>query len=548
MKNSILAFIFLFLIFQCFSQKEGNIWYFGSAGIDFNSGTPQALTNSAMNTSETCATISDNNGDLLFYTNGGSLWSSIGAVWNRNHQIMPNGLLMDTAGCSSASQGCVIIPNPSNSNEYYLFTLDCVENQFSSNPSNRGLRYTKVNMTLDSGFGDVTEKGVMVMPIPLSSFGSAGYETVSAIPHSNGIDYWIIANRNGSICKILVSNSGISQWSCENFGTDQLTPSPVGNKIMVGNVLYNFNQSTGSFSDSIQLNGYCSSFSSNGKVLYTNDGNNILQYDLTSTNILASEIVITNIVSECPRLAPDGKIYFFGNSGQYLIGAINCPNNLGLSCDYYGGTILDLGPGKSKVYSVPNFLQNYFFKSNEDNQIVSSCSIYLWDVNGQTYNESGQYTTILNNNQGCDSIIKLNLTINQNTTSTQSQTALDSYTWPLNNQTYIQSGTYTATIPNAAGCDSVVTLNLTLNYTGITENSEAQILISPNPASDNVLLKVSEQFIGKNYLIYDNSGRKIMEGIISQKEMIIKIGAFDDGIYLIKVNNEIQNTFRIIKQ
>jgi hypothetical protein len=30
--------------------------------------------------------------------------------------------------------------------------------------------------------------------------------------------------------------------------------------------------------------------------------------------------------------------------------------------------------------------------------------------------------------------------------------------------------------------------------------------------------------------------------------MVIKIGAFDDGIYLIKVNNEIQNTFRIIKQ
>ncbi len=53
--------------------------------------------------------------------------------------------------------------------------------------------------------------------------------------------------------------------------------------------------------------------------------------------------------------------------------------------------------------------------------------------------------------------------------STQTQTALDSYTWPLNGQTYTQSGTYTDTLVNAAGCDSVVTLNLTLSFTGIDE-------------------------------------------------------------------------------
>jgi hypothetical protein len=61
----------------------------------------------------------------------------------------------------------------------------------------------------------------------------------------------------------------------------------------------------------------------------------------------------------------------------------------------------------------------------------------------------------------------LNLTINQPSSSTQSETALDSYTWPVNGQTYTQSGTYSATIPNAAGCDSVITLDLTLSYTGI---------------------------------------------------------------------------------
>jgi hypothetical protein len=180
--------------------------------------------------------------------------------------------------------------------------------------------------------------------------------------------------------------------------------------------------------------------------------------------------------------------------------------------------------------------------SSTNTTTVSACDSYTW--NGQLYSQSGVYSGPTIN---CVSE-SLNLTVNSSTSSSQAATALDSYNWSLNNQTYIQSGTYTATIPNAAGCDSVVTLNLTLNFTGITENLEAQISISPNPASDYVSLKVSESLLGKNYFIYDNSGRKIMEGIISQKEMVIKIGAFDDGIYLIKVNNEIQNTFRIIKQ
>jgi hypothetical protein len=58
--------------------------------------------------------------------------------------------------------------------------------------------------------------------------------------------------------------------------------------------------------------------------------------------------------------------------------------------------------------------------------------------------------------------------------SSQTQTALDSYTWPVNGQTYTQSGQYIDTLLNAAGCDSIVTLDLTLSFTGIDEiNSNA---------------------------------------------------------------------------
>jgi len=56
-----------------------------------------------------------------------------------------------------------------------------------------------------------------------------------------------------------------------------------------------------------------------------------------------------------------------------------------------------------------------------------------------------------------------------NTSSTQTQTAIDSYTWPINGQAYTQSGSYTAVIPNTAGCDSTITLNLTIGFTGIDD-------------------------------------------------------------------------------
>jgi hypothetical protein len=92
-------------------------------------------------------------------------------------------------------------------------------------------------------------------------------------------------------------------------------------------------------------------------------------------------------------------------------------------------------------------------------QNVSACSSYLW--NGNNYTSSGTYFNIIPNALGCDSIMTLNLTIIQPTSSTQTVSACSSYLWNGNN--YTNSGTYFNTIPNALGCDSIMTLNLTIN-------------------------------------------------------------------------------------
>jgi len=93
-------------------------------------------------------------------------------------------------------------------------------------------------------------------------------------------------------------------------------------------------------------------------------------------------------------------------------------------------------------------------------QQVTACLSYLW--NGQTYVQSGTYSDTLQTVVGCDSIVSLNLTISDSITGpTTQQNACGPYTW--NGQIYAQSGTYTYNGTTANGCDSSATLVLTID-------------------------------------------------------------------------------------
>src|SRR5580765_2825219 len=85
MKKILLLLSLSFIQITAFAQHQADNWFFGTyAGLDFSSGSPVAVSTGALTTTEGCSTISDAQGNLLFYTNGVS-------VWNRNNQIMPNG-------------------------------------------------------------------------------------------------------------------------------------------------------------------------------------------------------------------------------------------------------------------------------------------------------------------------------------------------------------------------------------------------------------------------------------------------------------------------
>ena len=166
-----------------FSQNQ--IWHFGErAGIDFNTSPPTNITTGQMIAQEGCSSISDNRGNLLFYSNGVR-------VWNRNHTIMPNG--NGLMGDLSATMSCLIVPKPGDTTQYYIFTLDELA-------GSAGMRYSIVDMTLNGGLGDVSSKNV--------PFRTNMTEKMVALRRCDG-NVWIISH----------------QWNSKNFYADLLTPS-----------------------------------------------------------------------------------------------------------------------------------------------------------------------------------------------------------------------------------------------------------------------------------------------------------------------------------
>jgi len=96
------------------------------------------------------------------------------------------------------------------------------------------------------------------------------------------------------------------------------------------------------------------------------------------------------------------------------------------------------------------------------NTSINGCDNYVWFSNGVTYTSDGSYTNISTNSNGCLQYDTLNLTINNNTYSTDYQISCDSFVW-IDGNTYVApNNAATYIIPNMGGCDSIITLNLTI--------------------------------------------------------------------------------------
>jgi len=359
------ALLFCIAIFQStFAQspKRANIWYFGEqAGLDFTPGHPVPLTDGAMKAFEGSAVISDANGNLQFYTNGGDM-PYPGGIWNKHHQLMPNGDLDGSGGCNSAFQSSLILPHPKYESIYYLFTTDCIENN-----STGGLRYSVIDMTLDGGKGDVVSKDIL-LTTPVD-------ESLTAVQNANGKDWWVIAHKlhTDTFYVYNFTAQGITGLVKKRIGpvtpdyAGSLKASTNGEKLVYSGLnftaLFDFNAQTGLLSNYLNLGiaSYSATFSPNCQYLYVANGVNrkifqfdIIQHDIPSTAVIVGTTASTGFGGM--QLGPDDRIYVARFVTSSYLGVIMNPNLKGVNCNYVDDGINLAGRyGKG---GLPNFANN----------------------------------------------------------------------------------------------------------------------------------------------------------------------------------------------
>jgi gliding motility-associated-like protein len=373
------SFLLLLIIFSnfVFSQSPAGIWYFGKkAGITFNAGpNPINLNGGELETDEGCATLCDGNGNLLFYTDGIK-------VWNRNHQVMPNG--NGLKGDPSSTQSAVIVPKPGSTNLYYIFTVDELG-------KTNGMNYSIIDLNEDGGFGDIILKNTALFTPTL--------EKITAVKHSNETSVWIIGHKynSSSFISYELSNSGLSIPVTSNVGPNfsnntqktigYMKSSPNGKFIACANSgamssmqLFSFNNSNGHLnlisSSDFDFNGlgaYGIEFSSNSELLYVsqvdyiNQLSQIFQFSIISEDetiindsktLISSQNYTNNSfigLFAALQLGPDQKIYIARNNSFYL-SAINNPNTIGLGCQFVENAISLQNQCK---YGLPSFVTSY---------------------------------------------------------------------------------------------------------------------------------------------------------------------------------------------
>lgn len=129
--------------------------------------------------------------------------------------------------------------------------------------------------------------------------------------------------------------------------------------------------------------------------------------------------------------------------------------------------------GFSLSGSTSNWVLGYPLTTSTSSATISvqGCGSYTSPSGNYTWNMPGTYQDTVLSIAGCDSILTINLSLGQNTASAISLNDCESVVSPSGNQTWFASGTYSDTIPNAAGCDSVITINVDIDTSSASINA-----------------------------------------------------------------------------
>lgn len=329
--------------------------------------------------------FSDNNGDLLVYTDGA-------LVYNKNHERINFGEALNSHAISPS----IIIPRPLSENYLYIFTIGYTEML-----SPLGFFYSSVDLSLGGGVGSVYERNRQLLPQAAAM--------LSAVENREKDGFWVVTRglEDRTFYSFKITSSGINTNPVEsrNIGTEissnvigEIYPqligalkfSPKGDRLAMcstgGNFieLFDFDNETGLVSNPISLSIPPShllpgqmvvpnslEFSKDGTKLYVNfysfinviADSRIYQYDLLNGlqyTLINDTPLAQNLNSM--QLARDGKIYIT-RQGSSSLAMIGSPDRPGISCNFVESAV-DLGiftvSELRRRTGLPGFVQSYF--------------------------------------------------------------------------------------------------------------------------------------------------------------------------------------------
>lgn len=389
-----MKYIFLLLITfnnAVSGQNQNNVWMLGyqtvykEFGIDFSNGNADTFSvERPMSFNWTNASICDNNGNLLFYTNG--IY-----VANKNHDTLFNskdfnpGYLTDELGNTNLgltiTQGALILPFSGLNSRQYIFSVSAkkIFPPSGNDLQPIALKYSIVDINLDGGLGGVTQKNITCIEDTLT-FGR-----MTACKHANGRDWWLVNHKfeSDEYFITLVTSDSVYQAKKQNIGHPIIYDaigmacfSPDGSKYaMIGTDpddtldIFSFDRCAGSFSNpvSVILPDYSyqsCAFSSDSRFLYVASYLHLYQIDMLASDIPSSiqEVgvmtdslyFITPLFSNMV-LAPDNKIYISTYGSTPFLHVIEYPDSFGIACGYNQEGMVLPTYNNASVPNAPNY-------------------------------------------------------------------------------------------------------------------------------------------------------------------------------------------------
>jgi len=367
MKYPITLGLILILQCTCFAQYKNNKWLmgqnstypppWGGSKIEFSNNS--RIINYEfrnMNISDCFSSLSDKDENWFVYSNGS-------AICNKNNDTLVNGYGLSMVGNIGAYLGlplpalCVLFPGDTVNNRHYIFHCEGLNGpNLVYSPR---LYYSVVDPMAANGQGEVISKNNLIVDDSLD----AG--NVLPVRHANGRDWWIIVKRcrTNMFYSILVTpdsvytpNSFITQAPPSRLGGQACFTPDGSHYASFSNTssqleIYDFDRCTGMLNNyrrkfiTNNMAGF-TSFSPNSRFLYIASIDTLWQFDMQSSDVLASQTFIAKYDGFVDStfnyqtafwwhwLAPDGKIYIVSSNAARILHVVNNPDMPGLASDF----------------------------------------------------------------------------------------------------------------------------------------------------------------------------------------------------------------------